>query len=92
MLTGEKEILIAQSPLFLAGIAHVCSAPIRRASQAAVSKPGCLLLDIERMNGTTDFMVNIRESGVCTIVVEARRAKGTVHVPLKEEAYSLNEA
>lgn len=87
-MTGEKEILIAQSPLFLAGIAHVCSAPIRRASQAAVSKPGCLLLDIERMNGTTDFMVNIRESGVCTIVVEARR----VHVPLKEEAYSLNEA
>ena len=80
----RKEILIAQSPLFLAGIAHVCSAPIRRASQAAVSKPGCLLLDIERMN--------IRESGVCTIVVEARRAKGTVHVPLKEEAYSLNEA
>ena len=51
----RKEILIAQSPLFLAGIAHVCSAPIRRASQAAVSKPGCLLLDIERMNGTTDF-------------------------------------
>ena len=29
---------------------------------------------------TTDFTVNIRESGVYTIVVEGRRAKGTIHV------------
>lgn len=37
---------------------------------------------IYRGNGkeTTDFTVNIRESGVYTIVVEARQAKGTVHV------------
>lgn len=37
-----------------------------------------------RGNGkeTTDFTVNIRESGVYTVVVEARRAKGTIHVQL----------
>ena len=37
---------------------------------------------IYRGNGkvTTDFMVNIRESGVYTIVVEARHAKGTIHL------------
>ena len=29
---------------------------------------------------TTEFTVNIRESGVYTIVVEARRAKGTIHI------------
>ena len=42
---------------------------------------------IYRGNGkeTTDFMVNIRESGVYTIVVEARHAKGTIHIQLKEE-------
>ena len=28
----------------------------------------------------TDFTVNIRESGVYTIVVEARQAAGTIHV------------
>ena len=40
-----------------------------------------------RGNGkeTTDFTVNIRESGVYTIVVEARHAKGTIHIQLKEE-------
>ena len=39
---------------------------------------------VYRGNGkeTTDFTVNIRESGVYTVVVEARRAKGTVHVQL----------
>ena len=31
---------------------------------------------------TTDFTVNIRESGVYTVVVEARHAKGTIHVQL----------
>ena len=34
---------------------------------------------------TTDFTVNIRESGVYTIAVEARRAKGTIHIQLGEE-------
>ena len=31
---------------------------------------------------TTEFTVNIRESGVYTIVVEARHAKGTIHIHL----------
>ena len=37
-----------------------------------------------RGNGkeTTEFAVNIRESGVYTVVVEARRAQGTIHVQL----------
>ncbi len=29
---------------------------------------------------TTDFTVNIPESGVYTVVVEARRARGTIHI------------
>ncbi len=39
---------------------------------------------IYRGNGkeTTDFTVNIRESGVYTVVVEARRAKGAIHIQL----------
>ena len=39
---------------------------------------------VYRGNGkeTTDFAVNIRESGVYTVVVEARRAKGTIHIQL----------
>ena len=42
---------------------------------------------IYRGNGkeTTDFAVNIWESGVYTVVVEARRAQGTIHVRLEEE-------
>ena len=41
---------------------------------------------IYRGNGkeTTDFTVNIRESGVYTVVVEARHAKGIIHVQLEE--------
>ena len=41
---------------------------------------------VYRGNGkeTTDFAVNIRESGVYTIAVEARHAKGTIHVRLGE--------
>ena len=37
---------------------------------------------VYRGNGkeTTDFTVNIRESGVYTVVVEARHAKGIIHV------------
>ena len=34
---------------------------------------------------TTDFTVNIPEDGVYTVVVEARRAKGTIHIQLEEE-------
>ena len=39
---------------------------------------------IYRGNGkeTTDFTVNIRETGVYTVVVEARHAKGTIHIQL----------
>ena len=39
---------------------------------------------VYRGNGkeTTDFTVNIWESGVYTVVVEARHAKGTIHVQL----------
>ena len=39
---------------------------------------------VYRGNGkeTTDFTVNIRESGVYTVVEEARHAKGTIHVQL----------
>ena len=39
---------------------------------------------VYRGNGkeTTDFTVNIRKSGVYTVVVEARHAKGIIHVQL----------
>ena len=39
---------------------------------------------VYRGNGkeTTGFTVNIRERGVYTVVVEARHAKGTIHVQL----------
>ena len=42
---------------------------------------------VYRGNGkeTTEFTVNIRESGVYTVVVEARHAKGTIHIQLEEE-------
>ena len=42
---------------------------------------------IYRGNGkeTTVFTVNIRESGIYTIVVEARHARGTIHIQLEEE-------
>ena len=42
---------------------------------------------VYRGNGkeTTEFAVNIRESGIYTVVVEARRAQGTIHVQLEEE-------
>ena len=43
---------------------------------------------VYRGNGkeTTDFTINIGEGGVYTVVVEARRAKGTIHIQLKEES------
>ena len=39
---------------------------------------------VYRGNGkeTTSFTVNIRETGVYTVVVEARHAKGTIHIHL----------
>ena len=42
---------------------------------------------VYRGNGkeTTDFTVNIRKSGVYTVVVEARHAKGIIHVQLEKE-------
>lgn len=53
---------------------------------------GSLRLEIQALDGTVvysgngkepmDFTVNIPASGVYTIAVEARRAKGTVHVQL----------
>ena len=41
---------------------------------------------VYRGNGkeTTDFAVNIRESGVYTVVVEARRAQGTIDIQREE--------
>ena len=41
---------------------------------------------VYRGNGkeTTDFTVNIRESGVYTVVVEARHAKGTIDIQREE--------
>ena len=41
---------------------------------------------IYRGNGkeTTEFAVNIRESGVYTVVVEARHAKGTIDIQREE--------
>ena len=41
---------------------------------------------VYRGNGkeTTDFTVNIRESGIYTVVVEARHAKGTIDIQREE--------
>ena len=56
---------------------------------------GSLYMEIKAPDGTsvyqgngkeaTDFTVNIPESGVYTVIVEARRAKGTIHIQLEEE-------
>ena len=58
------------------------------------TEKGSLYMEIKAPDGTavycgngketTEFTANIQESGVHTVVVEARRAKGTVHVKLKE--------
>ena len=58
------------------------------------TEKGSLYMEIKAPDGTslyrgngketTDFTVNIRESGVYTIVVEARHAKGTIHIRLEE--------
>ena len=59
------------------------------------TEKGSLYMEIKAPDGTsvyrgngkeaTDFTVNIQESGVYTIVVEARRAKGIIHIELQEE-------
>ena len=59
------------------------------------TEKGTLYMEIKAPDGTslyrgngketTDFTVNILESGIYTISVEARRAKGTIHVQLEEE-------
>ena len=57
------------------------------------TEKGALYMEIKAPDGTavyrgngkeiTDFTVNIPESGVYTVVVEARHARGTVHIQLK---------
>ena len=59
------------------------------------TEKGFLYMEIKAPDGTTiyrgngkeitEFTVNIRESGVYTIVVEARHAKGVIHIQLDEE-------
>ena len=59
------------------------------------TEKGSLYMEIKAPDGTsvyqgngkeaTDFTVNIPESGVYTVIVEARRAKGTIHIQLEEE-------
>ena len=59
------------------------------------TEKGALYMEIKALDGTavyrgngretTDFLVNIREDGAYTVVVEARRAKGTIHIQLEEE-------
>ena len=61
------------------------------------TKKGALYMEIKAPDGTTvyrgngkettDFTVNIPESGVYTIVVEARQAKGTIHIQLRGGTY-----
>ena len=56
---------------------------------------GSMYTEIKAPNGTTvysgngkeltDFTVNISESGVYTVVVEAKRAKGIIQIQLREE-------
>ena len=59
------------------------------------TEKGALYTEIKAPDGTTiyrgngkeitDFAVNIPERGVYTIVVEARHAKGTIHIQVKEK-------
>ncbi|MDD5919306.1 MAG: hypothetical protein PUD73_09500 [bacterium] len=59
------------------------------------TKKGSLYMEIKAPDGTTiyrgngkeniDSTMNIRESGVYTIGVEARHAKGTIYIRLNEE-------
>ena len=59
------------------------------------TEKGTLYMEIKAPDGTTlycgngkettEFTVNIRESGIYTIVVEARHAKGAIHIQLEVE-------
>ena len=59
------------------------------------TEKGALYMEIKAPDGTavyrgngketTDFTLNIRESGVYAVLVEARHAKGTIHIQLEEE-------
>ena len=59
------------------------------------TEKGALYMEIKAPDGTalyrgngketTDFTVNIPESDAYTVVVEARHAKGNIHIQLKEE-------
>ena len=59
------------------------------------TEKGALYMEIKAPDGTTlycgngkettEFTVNIRESGIYTIVVEARHAKGAIHIQLEVE-------
>ena len=59
------------------------------------TEKGSLYMEIKAPNGTAiyqgngketaDFTVNIEESGVYTVVVDAHHAKGTIHIQLKEQ-------
>lgn len=61
-----------------------------------VTEKGDLYMEIKAPDGaalyrgngkeTTKFTVNIRESGVYTIVVEARHAKGTIQIQLAQQS------
>lgn len=56
---------------------------------------GSLHMELQAPDGTvlyagtgiaaTDFTVNISESGIYTVAVEARHAKGTIHIQCKHE-------
>ena len=57
------------------------------------TEKGSMYMEIKAQNGTVmyagngkgaeDFTLNISESGVYTVMVEARRAKGTIHIQRK---------
>ena len=60
------------------------------------TEKGSLYMEIKAPDGTlvysgngketTDFAVTIPESGIYTVIVEARHAKGIIHIQLKEGA------
>ena len=65
------------------------------------TEKGSVYMEIKAPDGTAvyrgngkeaaDFAVNIRESGVYTVVVEARHAKGTIHVRLREHGETASD-
>ena len=49
---------------------------------------GAGITSVEVSETAVHIAVNIRESGVYSIVVEARRAKGTIHIRCEEGTYA----